>query len=113
MLLRRAASSNRMAISPTSAFTELAQRGGGGYHSRHEVATNYRGVRDLWRAGLAEPARAAVEDEPVDHDARTEGFQGKVQVQKASVALVWLAFLSLSLVSMAAMFKDAKRTHLD
>jgi hypothetical protein len=36
-----------------------------------------------------------------------------VQVQKASVALVWLAFLFLSLISMAAIFKDAKRTHLD
>lgn len=58
-------------------------------------------------------ARAAVDEEEVLHDARTEGFQGKVQVTKASVALVWLAFLSLALVSMAALFKDAKRTHLD
>jgi len=62
---------------------------------------------------MPSPARAAVEEEEVLHDARTEGFQGKVQVQKASVALVWLAFLSLALVSMAALFKDAKRTHLD
>jgi len=30
-----------------------------------------------------------------------------VQVTKASVALVWLAFLFLSVISMAAIFKDA------
>jgi len=47
------------------------------------------------------------------HDARTEGYAQKVQVAKASVALVWLAFLFVSVVSMAAIFKDAKRTHLD
>jgi hypothetical protein len=57
-------------------------------------------------------ARAADDDE-VLHDARTEGYPSKVQVTKASVALVWLAFLFLSVVSMAAIFKDAKRTHLD
>jgi hypothetical protein len=62
---------------------------------------------------LPSSARAAAEEEEVLHDARTEGFPGKVQVQKASVALVWLAFLFLSLISMAAIFKDAKRTHLD
>ena len=55
-------------------------------------------------------ARAA-DDETFYHDARTEGYSVKVQVTKASVALVWLAFLFMSVVGMAAIFKDAKRTH--
>ena len=57
-------------------------------------------------------ARAA-DDETPEHDARTEGYNVKVQVTKASVALVWLAFLFMSVVGMAAIFKDAKRTHMD
>jgi len=61
---------------------------------------------------LPSAARAADDDE-VLHDARTEGYPQKVQLTKASVALVWLAFLFMSVVSMAAIFKDAKRTHLD
>ena len=62
---------------------------------------------------LAFPTTARADDDEVLHDARTEGYGQKVQVTKASVALVWLAFLFLSIVSMAAIFKDAKRTHLD
>ena len=62
---------------------------------------------------LAIPTTARADDDEVLHDARTEGYGQKVQVTKASVALVWLAFLFLSIVSMAAIFKDAKRTHLD
>ena len=62
---------------------------------------------------LAFPTAARADDEDITHDARTEGYPNKVQVTKASVALVWLAFLFLSVVSMAAIFKDAKRTHLD
>jgi hypothetical protein len=58
-------------------------------------------------------AARAVDEEEVLHDARTEGYAARVQVQKASTALVWLAFLFLSVISMAAVFKDAKRTHLD
>jgi hypothetical protein len=58
-------------------------------------------------------ARSAADEEEILHDARTEGYPMKVQVTKASVALVWLAFLFMSVVSMAAIFKDAKRTHMD
>ena len=63
---------------------------------------------------LAFPTAArGADDDEVLHDARTEGYGAKVQVTKASVALVWLAFLFMGVVSMAAIFKDAKRTHLD
>ena len=62
---------------------------------------------------LAFPTAARADDDEIFHDARTEGYSQKVQVTKASVALVWLAFLFASVVSMAAIFKDAKRTHLD
>lgn len=63
---------------------------------------------------LALPATArAADEEEVLHDARTEGYPGKVQIDKGSTALVWLAFIGLSLVSLGVLFKDAKRTHLD
>jgi hypothetical protein len=59
-------------------------------------------------------AHAGLEDEEeILHDGRTEGYTQKVQVPKASTSLVWLAFIALSVISISAMFKDAKRTHLD
>lgn len=59
-------------------------------------------------------AHAGLEDEEeILHDGRTEGYTQKVQVVKASTSLVWLAFIALSVLSVSAMFKDAKRTHLD
>ena len=49
---------------------------------------------------LAFPSAArAADDDEVLHDARTEGYPQKVQVTKASVALVWLAFLFMSVVT--------------
>lgn len=63
---------------------------------------------------LAFPAAArAADEEEILHDARTEGYTGKVQIDKGTTALVWLAFIGLSLVSLGVLFKDAKRTHLD
>ena len=60
------------------------------------------------------PAKArAADDEDVKNDARTEGYQAKVQVEKSSVALMWLLFIFLAIVSLAVLFKDARRSHLD
>jgi len=63
---------------------------------------------------LALPGAVRAEDNSdITHDARTEGFTPKAQVEKNSVALVWLLFIFLALVSMGVLFKDAKRSHLD
>jgi hypothetical protein len=63
---------------------------------------------------LTSAAHAGLEDEEeILHDGRTEGYAQKVQVPKASTSLVWLAFMALSVISISAMFKDAKRGHLD
>ena len=59
-------------------------------------------------------AHAGLEDpEEIINDGRTEGYTQKVQIPKPSTSLVWLAFIALSVLSISAMFKDAKRTHLD
>lgn len=54
-----------------------------------------------------------VPEDEVVHDARTEGYQPKGQVEKTSVALMWLMFVALSVVCLAVLFKDPRRTHLD
>ena len=51
------------------------------------------------------------EDQP-KHDARTEGYQAG-QVEKNGTSLTWMLFVVLMVISLAALFKDAKRTHLD
>lgn len=66
---------------------------------------------------LALPAGAArgasSDDDEVQHDARTEGYQGQVKVEKNGTALIWLLFIFIAIVGLAALFKDPKRTHLD
>jgi len=60
-------------------------------------------------------ARAASDDEEAPkHDARTEGYtNARVQTESNSIALTWLLFVFLAGICLAAMFKDARRTHLD
>lgn len=58
------------------------------------------------------PALAQDEDE-VSVDARLEGYQGPMTVENDSTALIWLLFVFLGAVALGALFKDAKRTHLD
>ena len=59
------------------------------------------------------PSVTLAQDEEVKQDARLEGYQGNVSVQNQSTALMWLLFVFLGVVALAALFKDAKRTHLD
>ena len=58
-------------------------------------------------------ARAANDDEDIKNDARTEGYQPKAQVAQNGTALTWLTFSLMSVIALAVLFKDAKRTHLD
>jgi hypothetical protein len=57
-------------------------------------------------------ARAA-DDESTSYDARIEGYSQKVQLDAGSTALLWLLLVVLGVLSVAVLFKDAKRTHLD
>ena len=62
-------------------------------------------------AGTARAASS--DDDEVQHDARTEGYQGTVKLEKNGTALTWLLFVFLGIIGLAALFKDPKRSHLD
>jgi hypothetical protein len=60
------------------------------------------------------PSKAlAVDDDEVERDGRIEGYTGSVSVENQSTALMWLLFVFLGVIGLIALFKDAKRTHLD
>ena len=61
---------------------------------------------------VVQAASSSDQDAPA-HDARTEGYQPKAQLDSNSTALLWLAFAFLSVVALSVLFKNAKRTHLD
>jgi hypothetical protein len=52
-------------------------------------------------------------DEHEIYDARVEGYAGNKTLPGGGVALTWIAFIFLTIVACAGLFKDAKRTHLD
>ena len=75
-----------------------------------------------WAAALAfacavavmSAAPALAQEEEVKHDARLDGYAGgNLAVPNDSTALIWLLFVFLGVVALAALFKDAKRSHLD
>ena len=47
------------------------------------------------------------------YDARIEGYAENKTLPTGGTALTWIAFIFLSVVACAGLFKDAKRTHLD
>jgi hypothetical protein len=59
------------------------------------------------------PTIARADDEPTSYDARIEGYATKTQLDASSTALTWLLLVVLGVLSVAVLFKDAKRTHLD
>ena len=66
---------------------------------------------------LASPAMTLArkyEEEKEIIDARLEGYQGTgVSLPSSGSALMWLLLLFLAGITVAVMFKDAKRSHLD
>ena len=52
-------------------------------------------------------------DEQEVYDARLEGYAGSKTLSGGGSALTWIAFIFLTIVACAGLFKDAKRTHLD
>jgi hypothetical protein len=57
----------------------------------------------------------ALADEPEPYDARLLGYPSppNVQLEGGSTALTWLLLVVLGVLTIAVLFKDAKRTHLD
>ena len=52
-------------------------------------------------------------EEDAETDARLEGYTTDVKVSSESTALIWFGFLFMTIIALAPIFKDAKRTHLD
>jgi hypothetical protein len=67
-----------------------------------------------WLAGvLLVPAMALAADDDKLPDARIQNFTKTVSVPEGGTALTWLLLIFLTLICLAALFKNAKRTHLD
>ena len=74
-------------------------------------------VACLWActvaATLIAPVAALAQEEEIKRDARLEGYPVNVSVPNDSTALTWLLLIFLGIVALSAMFKNARRTHLD
>ena len=64
-------------------------------------------------AVLLSPAMALAADEDKMPDARIQNFSKPVSIPEGGTALTWLLLIFLTLICLAALFKNAKRTHLD
>lgn len=59
------------------------------------------------------PEFAAAQEIEFEHDGRREGYGEKLAVEGGNKAMTWLGFGVLSVIALLALFKDAKRSHLD
>ena len=66
-----------------------------------------------WMMVLLSPALALAADDEKLPDARIQNFSKPVSVPEGGTALTWLLLIFLTIVCLAALFKNAKRTHLD
>ncbi len=63
---------------------------------------------------LGVPGGAMAQDAAeVEHDGRLEGYGEVMAMEGGNQALTWIGFTLLAAVSLLALFKDAKRSHLD
>ena len=62
---------------------------------------------------LLSPAMTLAADEDKLPDARIQNFTKIVTIPEGGTALTWLLLIFLSVICLAALFKNAKRTHLD
>jgi hypothetical protein len=60
------------------------------------------------------PILAFAQDEEGERrDARLEGYATKVAMDTGGLGLTWIAFILLAVIGVSALFKSAKRSHLD
>ncbi len=60
------------------------------------------------------PSPTFAQDEPdFKHDARLEGYTDKLALEPSNTAMTWVGFAVCSGIALLALFKDAKRSHLD
>ena len=64
-------------------------------------------------AVLLSPVMALAADEDKAPDARIQNFSKPVSIPEGGTALTWLLLIFLTVICLAALFKNAKRTHLD
>jgi hypothetical protein len=76
---------------------------------KHRLTTWWCGLLTI----LATPVLAFAEDEMPAFNARLNGYKVPVTPDGGSSAINWLLVLFLTLVTLAVLFKNAKRTHLD
>ena len=58
-------------------------------------------------------AAAAYDEADEVRDARLEGYANKVAMDTGGMGLTWIGFVVLAVIGVSALFKSAKRTHLD
>ena len=58
-------------------------------------------------------AFAQQDEEGERRDARLEGYATKVAMDSGGLGLTWIAFVLLAVIGVSALFKSAKRSHLD
>jgi hypothetical protein len=58
-------------------------------------------------------AFAQQDEEGERRDARLEGYGTKVAMDTGGLGLTWIAFVILAVIGVSALFKSAKRSHLD
>jgi hypothetical protein len=58
-------------------------------------------------------AFAQQDEEGEKRDARLEGYATKVAMDTGGLGLTWIAFIVLAVIGVSALFKSAKRSHLD
>ena len=59
------------------------------------------------------PGAAVAQETDVPHDGRLEGYGEPLAREGGSRTVAWLGFGALAAISLLALFKDAKRSHLD
>jgi hypothetical protein len=81
-------------------------------HMKHRLLTLYITTAVLLAPVIAFAA-SKEDEETVRLEARMEGYASSVHTPGGSTSLTWIMIGFLSVVTIACLFKNAKRTHLD
>jgi len=59
------------------------------------------------------PLAALADDAKPPYDGRLEGYGKSVTLDGGGIALLWILLICLTILALAGLFKNAKRSHLD